>query len=126
MFYLQLLESLFYFTLTIGILIGVGLGSTAINIPISVVAKHFPISNRTIATGIVTSAGSFGYFVSPLIVNYSLVETGWETTILYFILFLTLGLVAALFVTTPKIPTGSTPQENKQTAKDAIKEAFKN
>ena len=63
----------FYFTLTIGILIGVGLGSTAINIPISVVAKHFPISNRTIATGIVTSAGSFGYFVSPLIVNYSLV-----------------------------------------------------
>ena len=57
--------------LVIGILIGVGLGSTAINIPISVVAKHFPISNRTIATGIVTSAGSFGYFVSPLIVNYS-------------------------------------------------------
>ena len=116
----------FYFTLTIGILIGVGLGSTAINIPISVVAKHFPISNRTIATGIVTSAGSFGYFVSPLIVNYSLVETGWESTILYFIFFLGLGLIVSLFVTTPKIPTGSTPQQNKQTATEAIKEAFSN
>ena len=116
----------FYFTLTIGILIGVGLGSTAINIPISVVAKHFPLSNRTIATGIVTSAGSFGYFVSPLLVRYSLIETGWEITILYFSFLLALGLILALFVTTPKIPVGSLPQENKQTATEAFKEAFSN
>ncbi|MDC0167877.1 MFS transporter [bacterium] len=116
----------FYFTLTIGILIGVGLASTAISIPVAVVAKHFPISNRTIATGIVTSAGSFGYFVSPLIVRYSLTEIGWETTILYFVFFLTLGLFVALFITTPKIPVGSTIQENKQTAIEAIKEAFSN
>ena len=116
----------FYFTLTIGILIGVGLGSTAINIPISVVAKHFPLSNRTIATGIVTSAGSFGYFVSPLAVRYSLLETGWETTILYFAFLLAIGLVLALFVTTPKTPIGSLPQENKQTAVEAFKEAFSN
>ena len=40
----------YYFTLTIGVLIGIGLGSTAIGIPVSVVAKHFPASNRTIAT----------------------------------------------------------------------------
>ena len=116
----------FYFTLTIGILIGVGLGSTAINIPISVVAKHFPLSNRTIATGIVTSAGSFGYFVSPLLVRYSLIETGWEITILYFSFLLALGLILALFVTTPKIPVGSLPKENKQTAIEAFKEAFSN
>ena len=114
----------FYFTLTIGILIGVGLGSTAISIPVAIVAKHFPISNRTIATGIVTSAGSFGYFVSPLIVRYSLIETSWETTLLYFVFFLTLGLVVALFITTPKIPVGSTAQENKETASEAIKKAF--
>jgi MFS family permease len=116
----------FYFILTIGVLIGVGLGSTAISIPVAIVAKHFPISNRTIATGIVTSAGSFGYFVSPLIVRYSLIETGWETTLLYFVFFLTLGLVVALFITTPKIPVGSTASENKQTATQAIKEAFSN
>ena len=116
----------FYFTLTIGILIGVGLGSTAINIPISVVAKHFPLSNRTIATGIVTSAGSFGYFVSPLLVRYSLIETGWEITILYFSFLLALGLILALFVTTPKIPVGSLPKENKQTATEAFIEAFSN
>ena len=116
----------FYFTLTIGILIGVGLGSTAISIPVAVVAKHFPISNRTIATGIVTSAGSFGYFVSPLIVRYSLIEVGWESTILFFIFFLILGLVVCLFITTPKIPIGTSVQENKQTAMEAIREAFTN
>ena len=115
----------YYFTLTIGILIGIGLGSTAIGIPVSVVAKHFPASNRTIATGIVTCAGSFGYFVSPLLVRYSLMETGWENTLLYFCLLLGLGLVVALFVSTPKIPVG-VDQNNKQTATEALKEAFGN
>ena len=115
----------YYFTLTIGILIGIGLGSTAIGIPVSVVAKHFPASNRTIATGIVTCAGSFGYFVSPLLVRYSLMETGWENTLLYFCLLLGLGLIVALFVSTPKIPVG-VDQNNKQTASEALKEAFAN
>ncbi|MDA9696911.1 MFS transporter [Candidatus Pelagibacter sp.] len=114
-----------FFTLTIGVMIGIGLGSTAIGIPVSVVAKHFPASNRTIATGIVTCAGSFGYFVSPLLVRYSLVETGWENTLLYFSLLLGLGLVVALFVSTPKIPVGVN-QDNNQTARDALKEAFAN
>ena len=114
-----------YFTLTIGVLIGIGLGSTAIGIPVSVVAKHFPASNRTIATGIVTCAGSFGYFVSPLLVRYSLVETGWENTLLYFCLLLGLGLVVALFVSTPKIPVGVN-QDNNQTAREALREAFSN
>ena len=106
-------------------MIGIGLGSTAIGIPVSVVAKHFPASNRTIATGIVTCAGSFGYFVSPLLVRYSLVETGWENTLLYFSLLLGLGLLAALFVSTPKIPVGVN-KDNNQTARDALKEAFAN
>ena len=114
-----------YFTLTIGVMIGIGLGSTAIGIPVSVVAKHFPASNRTIATGIVTCAGSFGYFVSPLLVRYSLVETGWENTLLYFSLLLGLGLVVALFVSTPKIPIGVN-QDNNQTVREALKEAFAN
>ena len=114
-----------YFTLTIGIMIGIGLGSTAIGIPVSVVAKHFPASSRTIATGIVTCAGSFGYFVSPLLVRYSLVETGWENTLLYFCLLLGVGLVVALFVSTPKIPVGVN-QDNNQTVREALKEAFAN
>ena len=114
-----------YFIYTIGVLIGVGLGSTAIGIPVSVVAKHFPASKRTIATGIVTCAGSFGYFVSPVLVKYSLNESGWENTIFYFCLLLGLGLLVALFVNTPKIPVGEN-QNKDQSAVDALKEAFAN
>ena len=113
------------FIYTIGILIGVGLGSTAISIPVSVVAKHYPASKRTIATGIVTCAGSFGYFVSPLIVSYSLVENGWESTILYFCFLIGIGLIVSLFVSTPKIPVG-VKDDNNQTAREALKEAFNN
>ncbi len=114
-----------YFIYTIGVLIGVGLGSTAIGIPVSVVAKHFPASRRTIATGIVTCAGSFGYFVSPVLVKYSLNVTGWENTIFYFCLLLGLGLLVAFFVITPKIPVGEN-QNNNQSATEALKEAFAN
>ena len=114
-----------YFIYTIGILIGVGLGSTAISIPVSVVAKHYPASKRTIATGIVTCAGSFGYFVSPLIVSYSLVENGWESTILYFCFLIGIGLIVSLFVSTPRIPVG-VKDDNNQTAREALKEAFNN
>ena len=58
-------------------------------------------------------------------VRYSLIETGWENTLLYFCFLLGLGLVVALFVSTPKIPVG-THQNNNQTATEALKEAFAN
>ena len=51
-----------FFQINMGILIGIGLGGTAISIPMSIVGKHFPLSNRTIAMSIVTAVGSFGYF----------------------------------------------------------------
>ena len=115
----------FYFTLSMGILIGVGLGSTAISIPVSIVAKHFPLSKRTVATSIVTAVGSFGYFISPILTQYSLVEFGWESTLLIFIFFIGIGLLITIFITTPKVKYESNI-ENNQTAMDAIKEAFSN
>ena len=55
-----------FFQIDLGILVGIGLGGTAISIQMSIVGKHFPLSNRTIAMSIVTAVGSFGYFLSPL------------------------------------------------------------
>ncbi|MDC1280049.1 MFS transporter [Pelagibacteraceae bacterium] len=115
----------FYFIINMGILIGVGLGATAVSIPVSVVSKHFPSSNRTIATGIVTAAGSFGYFVSPLFTRMSLVEYGWSDTLLFFSIFLVIGLFLAFLLTTPKNVIGGKIND-KQTGWEAIKEAFKN
>ena len=36
-----------YFQICLGVLVGIGCGGTAISIPMSVVGKHFPLSNRT-------------------------------------------------------------------------------
>ena len=113
-----------YFVTSIGVLIGVALGATAVSIPVSVVAKHFPQSNRTLAMGIVTAAGSFGYFVSPVFTRYSLVENGWENTLLIFAAFIFIGLMLAFFLTTPKNVVGGKIDDN-QTAIEALKEAFK-
>ena len=113
-----------YFVTGIGVLIGVALGGTAISIPVSVVAKHFPQSNRTAAIGIVTAAGSFGYFVSPVFTRYSLVEFGWESTLLIFAAFIFAGLILAFYLTTPKDVVGGII-DDKQTAGEALQEAFK-
>ena len=67
-----------FFQINLGLLIGIGCGGTAISIPMSVVGKHFPLSNRTIAMSIVTSVGSFGYFISPIYTAYSLSNNGWK------------------------------------------------
>ena len=114
-----------YFVTGIGVLIGIALGGTAISIPVSVVAKHFPASNRTAAIGIVTAAGSFGYFVSPVFTRYSLVEYGWENTLLIFGFLILIGLILAFYLTTPKDVVGGKINDN-QTAKEALAEAFKN
>ncbi len=88
-----------FFQLDLGILVGIGLGGTAISIPMAVVGKHFPLSNRTIAMSIVTAVGSFGYFISPLFTSYSLKAFGWHDTLLFFIFaFILIGFILIIFI----------------------------
>ena len=112
-----------FFQLDLGILVGIGLGGTAISIPMSVVGKHFPLSNRTIAMSIVTAIGSFGYFLSPILTSYSLTENGWQTTLLAFIIALFIGLCLSFFVRSPSLEQ-TIEKPNTQSTSDAIKEAF--
>jgi len=114
-----------FFQLDLGILIGVGLGGTAISIPMSIVGKHFPLSNRTIAMSIVTAVGSLGYFISPLYTSYSLIENGWVDTLFVFMIFLFIGLIVAFFVRSPSL-SQSIEKPNDQSTFDALKEALKN
>jgi MFS family permease len=114
-----------FFQLDLGILVGIGLGGTAISIPMAIVGKHFPLSNRTIAMSIVTAVGSFGYFISPLYTSYSLIKNGWVDTLSVFMVFLFIGLVVAFFVRSP-FTDQSIKKINDQSILDALKEAFKN
>ena len=114
-----------YFQLSLGVLIGIGCGGTAISIPMSVVGKHFPLSNRTIAMSIVTAVGSFGYFLSPIFTNYSLGSNGWIETLFFFMIFLFFGFIIAFFVRSPSL-SESIDQNIGQTTMEALKEAFQN
>ena len=115
----------FWFTFDLGILIGIGLAATAISIPVSIVSKHFPLNTRTIAIGIVTAAGSFGYFISPMYTRFTLMEFGWNVTLVIFGAMVLVGLVVSLFLSTP-MGEFKQESENKQTTMEAIKEAFSN
>ena len=117
-----------YFQISLGVLIGIGCGGTAISIPMSIVGKHFPLSNRTIAMSLVTATGSFGYFISPLFTNYSLENNGWVDTLFYFIIFLSIGFFIAFFVRSPNTYENSSgfQTEQEQTTSEALKEAFTN
>ena len=114
-----------FFQINLGLLIGIGCGGTAISIPMSIVGKHFPLSNRTIAMSIVTSVGSFGYFVSPLYTTYSLSNNGWQETLYIFMIFLIIGFIIAFFVRSPS-SVQSIEKPNDQSTIGALREAFKN
>jgi len=114
-----------FFQINLGILVGIGLGGTAISIPMSIVGKHFPLSNRTIAMSIVTAVGSFGYFISPLYTNYSISNNGWANTLFIFMIVLILGLIISFFVRSPSLAQ-STEKPNNQSTMNALTEAFQN
>jgi MFS family permease len=113
-----------FFQIDMGLLVGIGLGGTAISIPMSIVGKHFPLSNRTIAMSLVTAVGSFGYFVSPLFTSYSLNNNGWVNTLYIFTILLIIGLIIAYFVRSPSVAQ-SLEKPNDQSTMSALKEAFK-
>ena len=112
-----------FFQIDMGILVGIGLGGTAISIPMAIVGKHFPLSNRTIAMSLVTAIGSFGYFLSPLLTTYSLNENGWQITLIAFLIALFIGLIVSYFVRSPSLEQ-SIETPNSQSTLEAIKEAF--
>ena len=114
-----------YFQLSLGVLVGTALGATAMSVPVSEVGKHFSNVNRTLATGIVTASASVGYFITPLFTKYSLVEFGWQNTLIYYLFFILFGLIASIFLLPAKKNSVSSQSlSEKQTFTKAMKEAF--
>jgi MFS family permease len=115
-----------FFQINLGLLVGIGLGGTAISIQIAAVGKHFPNKTRGMAIGIVVAMASIGYFFSPIYTKFALANFGWEKTLntyLYFVLF---GMIAAIFlleVKKEKNTNGNIKTDN-QTLAEALKEAF--
>jgi nitrate/nitrite transporter NarK len=58
-----------FFQINLGLLVGIGLGGTAISVQIAEVGKHFPNQTRGLAIGIVVATASIGYFFLHCIQN---------------------------------------------------------
>ena len=115
-----------FFQLNLGLLVGIGLGGTAISVQIGEVGKHFPNKTRGLAIGIVVAMASIGYFFSPMYTKFALTAFGWEKTLQTFLYFIVFGMLAGIFlfpVKKEKIAAGNI-KVNEQTIPEALKEAF--
>jgi len=115
-----------FFQINLGLLIGIGLGGTAISVQIGEVGKHFPNKTRGLAIGIVVAMASIGYFFSPLYTKFALTAFGWEKTLQTFLYFIIFGMIAGIFLFPVKKETSTSNniRINEQTISEALKEAF--
>jgi len=115
-----------FFHINLGLLVGIGLGGTAISVQIGEVGKHFPNKTRGMAIGIVVAMASIGYFFSPLYTKFALSAFGWEKTLQTFLYFIIFGMVAGIFLFPVKKEksTSNNIKINEQTIFEALREAF--
>ena len=114
-----------YFQISLGLLVGIGLGGTAISVQIGEVGKHFPNKTRGLAIGIVVATASVGYFFSPLYTKFALTSFGWERTLETFLYFIIFGMIVAVFLRPiKKTQTENVNNQNEQTIPQALKEAL--
>jgi len=114
-----------YFQISLGLLIGIGLGGTAISVQIGEVGKHFPNKTRGLAIGIVVATASIGYFFSPIYTKFALTSFGWEKTLETFLYFIIFGMFVAIFLRPIKEnEIIKDINKNEQTIPQALKEAF--
>ena len=114
-----------YFQISLGLLVGIGLGGTAISVQIGEVGKHFPNKTRGLAIGIVVATASVGYYFSPLYTKFALTSFGWERTLETFLYFIIFGMIVAIFLRPiKKTQTENINNQNEQTIPQALKEAL--
>jgi len=115
-----------FFQINLGLLIGIGLGGTAISVQIGEVGKHFPNQTRGMAIGIVVAMASIGYFFSPLYTKFALSAFGWEKTLQTFLYFIIFGMIVGIFLFPVKKETNTSNNIKiyEQTISEALKEAF--
>ncbi len=115
-----------FFQINLGLLVGIGLGGTAISVQIGEVGKHFPNKTRGLAIGIVVAMASIGYFFSPLYTKFTLSEFGWEKTLQTYLYFIIFGMIAGIFLFPVKKDKNTSGKVivDEQTIPEALKEAF--
>ncbi|MGO2235686.1 MFS transporter [Marinomonas sp. UCMA 3892] len=112
--------------ITLGVLVGLGLSATSYVIVLGAIAKVVPAQHAAKAFGLTTAAGSFGMFAMIPGAQTMLSIYDWQSAMQIFAVMCSFIVVFALFIKTAKKEAHNTTavQEDKQTIKEALKEAF--
>lgn len=109
------------FSLSAGLLIGLGLSGTSFGIVFGVIGRAFSAEKRSAALGIAGAAGSFGQFAMLPFGQALISHYGWLSSLL--VLAATVVLIAPLSSALAGEPAGGKALEPKQTLLQALKEA---
>jgi len=107
------------FSLSAGVLVGLGLSCSGFSIIFGVVGRAFPPEKRTLALGIVGSAGSFGQFMMLPYGQTLINHIGWHSALL--ICAATVMLIAPL---SAALAEDRKAQASRQSIPEALREAF--
>ena len=114
------------FTLTAGVLLGLGISACSFNLVIGAFSKLLPPQRRSMAFGLGTAAGSFGQFLFSPFAGGMIASFGWQATIFIFsaVILCCIPLAWALAErrTAEAAPVAGAPP--KQSFREALREAF--
>ena len=110
------------FTLSAGILVGIGLSCSGFSIVYGVIARAFPPEKRMLALGIAGSAGSFGQFVMLPFGQILINHIGWHYALLT--LAVTVLLILPLSAALAEDKKTQAATTHKQSIPEALREAF--
>jgi MFS family permease len=110
------------FSLSAGLLVGIGLSCSGFSTVFGVVGRAFPPEKRTMALGIAASAGSFGQFLMLPYGQTLINHLGWHNALL--ICAATLMVILPLSTTLAEDRKALATVGGKQSIPEALREAF--
>ncbi len=112
------------FTVTSGVLIGLGLSGCSFNLVLAAFGKLLPPEKRPMALGFGTAAGSMGQFLfSPLAVGL-IDATGWKMSLLVFAAMLLATAPLAFVLATQARSATPEPEGDRRTLMQVLSHAF--
>ena len=112
------------FTLTAGVIMGLGLSGCSFNMVIGALTKLVPERMRPIAFGAGTAAGSFGQFLFSPLAGGLVGGIGWQSTTVVFGIMMLCVIPLVMLVSSPPLSATSITGKREQSFTEAIKEAI--
>ncbi|HEU0290199.1 MAG TPA: MFS transporter, partial [Burkholderiales bacterium] len=110
------------FSLSAGLLVGIGLSCSGFATVFGVIGRAFPAEKRTVVLGIAGAAGSFGQFLMVPYGQTLITHLGWHNALL--ISAATLLLILPLATAFTENSGARAAESSKQSIPEALREAF--